>query len=279
MMPSMKIDSHHHFWRYTPSEFGWIDQSMQTIARDFLPGDLSVEIQAAGIDQAISVQARQTMEETQFLLQCAADNEFIAGVVGWAPLAERSLRTTLDELADNPKLKGIRHVVQDEPDDQFILGEAFNAGVSLLKEYELAYDILIFERQLQPSVEFVDRHPNQVFVLDHIAKPKVSEGTLQPWGKLLKQLAERENVYCKWSGVVTEADWQGWNLETLRPYFDLTLEAFGPNRMMFGSDWPVCLLATEYRRWLNASSQLTASLSPTEQQMFYGGTATKAYSL
>lgn len=275
----MKIDSHHHFWQYNSDEFAWIDESMQTIARDFLAGDLQEEIQQVGIDRVVSVQARQSVAETDFLLQAAAENEFIAGVVGWAPLADESLRDTLDRWADSPQLKGIRHVVQDESDDRFILGDAFNVGVSLLKQYDLVYDILIFERQLQPSIEFVDRHPEQVFVLDHIAKPKVADAELQPWAEHLKQLAERQNVYCKWSGVVTEGDWQGWNLESLWPYFDVALEAFGPNRMMFGSDWPVCLLASDYRRWFDATGQLTASLSPSEQERFYGGTAIEAYKL
>lgn len=275
----MKIDSHHHFWRYNTDEYGWIDGSMQRIARDFLPADLSDEIQKAGIDKVVSVQARQVVDETRALLDFAAENSFIAGVVGWVPLADRSLRGVLDEVAANPTLKAVRHVVQDEPDDQFILGEQFGAGVSMLKDYNLVYDILIFERQLNPSAAFVDRHPEQPFVLDHIAKPRVGAGELEPWAANLRELAKRENVYCKWSGVVTEGDWNNWDIDTLRPYFDIAVEAFTPRRLMFGSDWPVCLLATEYRRWHDVTTELTAAFSADEQRRFYVGTATEAYNL
>jgi L-fuconolactonase len=275
----MKIDSHHHFWNYSAAEYPWIGDSMAALRRDFLPEHLQAEIAAAGIDGVVSVQARQSVRETEWLLSLADANPFIKGVVGWVPLAKPDVRDTLAAFAANPKLRAVRHVVQDEPDDRFILREDFNCGVSVLKDFGLVYDILIFERQLAASIEFVDRHPQQVFVLDHIAKPRIKDNVIEPWRTNIRELARRPNVFCKVSGMVTEADWKTWNEEQLRPYFDVVLEAFSPKRLMFGSDWPVCLAASSYARWVGVVRKFAAELSANEQEWLFGKTAVQAYSL
>jgi L-fuconolactonase len=275
----MRIDAHHHFWKYDPTEYGWINDSMRVIRRDFLPADLQAEIGPVGIDGVISVQARQTLEETRWLLELAEQNKFIKGVVGWVPLAAPDVCKHLDELSQRPHLKGIRHVVQDEPDDRFILREDFNAGVRALADYGLVYDILIYERHLPQAIEFVDRHPRQVFMLDHLAKPRVKEHVVEPWRTDIGRLAARDNVYCKISGLVTEADWQGWTEGLLAVYLGTVLEAFGPRRVTFGSDWPVCLLASSYVKWYELVKGFCAKLSAAEQARVFGETAVEAYRL
>jgi L-fuconolactonase len=275
----MKIDAHHHFWKYVPAEYGWISELMSVLRFDFLPADLQKEIEKAGFDGTVAVQARQTLLETNWLLDLADENDFIKGVVGWAPLAAPDVRKELDEMAQHPKLKGIRHIVQDEPDDQFILRDDFNAGVAALAHYGLVYDILIYERHLPQAILFVDRHPEQMFVLDHLAKPRVKHHKLEPWRTNFRQIAERENVYCKLSGLVTEADWKAWTETELSAYLETAVDAFGPHRVMFGSDWPVCLLATPYERWHEVASRFCDKLSPDEQARVLGGTAVEAYRL
>ena len=275
----MKIDAHHHFWRYTKAEYGWIDDAMQVIRRDFLPADLVATLKPHKIDGVVSVQARQTLEETRWLLTLAQENSFIRGVVGWVPLAEAGVGGVLDELIGNPKFKGVRHVVQGEADPKFLEGAAFNAGLREMTARGLVYDLLIFARQLPASIAFVDRHPQQVFVLDHIAKPVV-QGLPDPtWARNIRELARRENVYCKFSGVVTEVPGWQWTPELLRPYFDVVMEAFGPARLMFGSDWPVCLVAGEYARWIGFVDQCVAPLPADNRSRVLGGTAIEAYKL
>lgn len=275
----MKIDSHHHFWSYDPVEYGWIDDAMESIRRDFLPGHLRAEIAAAGVDGVVSVQARQNLTETQWLLEFARQHDFIKGVVGWVELVSPKVASELERFAANPKLKSIRHVVQGEPDDNFILRDDFNRGICALKQFQLAYDILIFERHLPQTIKFVDAHPDQVFVLDHIAKPRIKADAFEPWNKNLRELAKRPNVYCKASGMVTEADFATWTEAQLQRYFDAALEAFGPERLMFGSDWPVCLVACGYARWHQLVSSWIAKLSAPEQARILGGTAVEAYKL
>lgn len=275
---AFKIDAHHHLWKYGP-DYGWINDSMSVIKRDFLPADLKKEIDAAGISGVVSVQARQTVEETRWLLELAAQNPFMKGVVGWLPLADPGFPEVLAGFAGNHKLKGIRHVVQDEPDDKFILGAAFNRGIAALQRTGLVYDILIFERHLPYAIQFVDRHPRQVFVLDHIAKPRIKDRVISPWRENMKELARRPNVYCKLSGTVTEADHAKWTEADLKPYIETALEAFGPKRLMFGSDWPVCLLAATYKRWVETVTKAVAGLSQSEKDRFWGGTAAEAYKL
>lgn len=274
-----RIDSHQHFWHYSPAEYGWINDQMSVIKRDFLPNDLEIEMAAAGVSGAVSVQASQTLEETRWLLKLAKENAFIKGVVGWAPLIEANVMERLAELKSNPKLVGIRHVLQDEPDDFYMLREDFNRGIRALKALGLPYDILIFERHLPQTIEFVDRHEEQVFVLDHLAKPRVKQRDLSPWKENIRELAKRPNVYCKLSGLATEADYQSWTPEQLKPYIETVLSAFGPRRTMFGSDWPVCLLAVRYKQWLDIVADAISSISASEQDWVWAGTATEAYRL
>ena len=275
----MKIDSHHHFWNYNHREYGWIDAEKAVLRRDFLPNDLKPALDAAGIDGVVSVQARETVEETEVLLVYAAEHSFIRGVVGWVPLADRNFADELARLAANPSLKGIRHVVQDELDDDFILGSAFNRGVGLLRELDLVYDILIYERHLPQTIQFVDRHPKQVFVLDHIGKPRIRDGSFAAWREAVTRIAERPNVTCKISGMVTEADPLHWTEQQLQPYLEAVLESFGPKRLMFGSDWPVCLLGCSYGRWVGIVSDFLSRLSDSEQAQIFGQTATDIYKL
>jgi L-fuconolactonase len=204
----LKLDSHQHFWKYSDAEYGWIDDP--ALRRDFLPEDLHKELKASGIDGAISVQARQTLDETAWLLSLAEQNSFLKAVVGWVPLTSPSVEADIEKFASRKKLKAVRHVIQDEKDDSYILRADLNAGVSLLDKHGLAYDILIFERHLPNAIQFVDRHPKQRFILDHIAKPRIRDGQVQPWRDNLREMAKRPNVWCKISGVVTEADHKKW---------------------------------------------------------------------
>jgi len=271
----MIIDAHQHFWRYSADEYRWIDQRMSILRRDFLPEDLK----RCGVDAVISVQARQSLFETQWLLELAQAHQFIRGVVGWVPLIHHDIQIELERLAVNPKLRGMRHVLQDEPDDRYMLRDDFNRGVAMLERFNLRYDILIFERHLAQTIRFVDRHPKQIFILDHVAKPRIRDRQIDPWRKLLRELAQRPNVYCKISGMVTEADWKTWSPADLAPYFDAALEAFSPRRLMFASDWPVCLLASSYARWVQTVRQWAAPLSAAEQQRLFAATAIEAYGL
>ena len=275
----MIIDSHHHFWKYDPVEYDWIDDSMKVIRKDFLPENLKTTIQASGVDGVISVQARQSVEETDWLIGMAHQNEFIKGVVGWLPLVQDDVEDYLEKYADEEKLKGVRHVIQGEPDPEFMLRKDFNHGISLLKKYSLVYDILIVERQLPNTIRFVDQHPGQSFVLDHIAKPLIVRNELSPWKENIQELAKRENVNCKISGMVTEADYQKWTPSQLLPYFEVILDAFGPERLLFGSDWPVCLVASTYTNWVNLVRKNITSFTDTEQAKIMGENALRLYQL
>ena len=275
----MIIDSHHHYWMYNPAEYDWIDDQMKFIRRDFLPADLANAIVKAGINGVVTVQARQTIQETDWLLEMASQNQFMKGVVGWLPIQSKDFANHLEAYATNKKLKGIRHVIQGEADPEFILGDSFNNGISLLKNYSYVYEILIIEKQLPNTVKFVDKHPDQVFVLDHIAKPLIGKNELSPWCENIKELAKRENVNCKISGMVTEADFLYWTPDQLVPYFDVVLEAFGPDRLLFGSDWPVCLVATSYLEWLNVVKNNISQLSIYEQDKIMGKNAVRIYQL
>ena len=274
----MRIDTHQHFWHYTPGEYGWIDDAMSAIRRDFLPADLAQEISAAGIDAVISVQACHTIRETEWLLEHAAANSWIAGVVGWVPLIDSAAAELLAPLAASPALKGIRHVLQAEP-DAYMDRPDFNTGLAQLRAFNLTYDILIYHAQLPAAIRLVDRHPDQVFVLDHIAKPAIRAGELQPWVRNLAELARRPNVFCKLSGVVTEANYSTWTYEQIAPYMDAALEAFTPARLMFGSDWPVCRVAVTYADWVRTIERFTAPLSNTEREAIFHTTAARAYRL
>jgi len=249
------------------------------LRRDFLPENLRVEMRSALVEGAVTVQARQTIEETRWLLELADQNEEILGVVGWAPIANENCPAALEEFSGRSKLKGLRHVVQAEPDENFLLREDFNRGIRALRDTGLVYDILIYERQLPQAIRFVDQHPQQTFVLDHIAKPRIREGVLEPWRTQIRELARREHVACKLSGVVTEADWKSWSLESLRPYLDTVIEAFGPQRILVGSDWPVCLGVCGYAQWFDLLEQYLTGFRQTEWDAMFGGNAERIYRL
>jgi L-fuconolactonase len=275
----MRIDAHHHFWQYNPREYGWISDSMSVLRRKFLPADLQQEISAAGIDGVVSVQARQTLGETEWLLNLAGLHDFIRGVVGWVPLIDPQVQHHLEAFSARRKLKAVRHVLQDEADGNYMLRDDFNRGIGLLGDVGLRYDILIYERHLPQAIELVDRHPQQTFILDHVAKPRIKDQVLSPWRQNMIALAKRPNVYCKISGMVTEADHRAWTTQQLVPYLETALEAFGSRRLMFGSDWPVCLLACGYRRWREIVGEFASKLTAHEQERIFGETATEAYGL
>ncbi|MEO6803723.1 MAG: amidohydrolase family protein [Granulicella sp.] len=274
----VRIDAHHHLWNYSSTEYDWISDEMQVLRHDFLPDDLESVLEAAHLDGSIVVQARQTLAETKWLLSLANSNAKIFGVVGWAPIADSSFPELLEKLRQQSKLVGLRHVVQAEPAG-FLEGAAFNQGISRLQSTGLVYDLLIYEHQMSAALSFVDRHPKQSFVLDHCAKPHIASQELEPWRMHLHELARRPNVTCKLSGLVTEANWESWTLETLTPYLDAVLEAFGAERLMAGSDWPVCLLATTCERWWRTLSDYCAQLSRSEQAQIMGLTAERIYQL
>lgn len=275
----MIIDTHQHFWKYDPEEYSWIGPEMKALQRDFLPEDLQKTLRQAGVDGVISVQARQTTGETEWLLSLAEENDFIRGIVGWVPLTDPAVEDLLERYADRRFFKGVRHVLQDEPDPDYMLRKDFNAGIRKLKRYDLLYEILIFERHLPQTLRFVDQHPGQMFVLDHIAKPLIRDRILSPWQENLTELARRDNIFCKISGLVTEADPYHWSEDQLKPYLETVLEAFGPERLMFGSDWPVCLTACRYEQWLDIVQRFIATLSEDEQALIMAENARKVYKL
>jgi L-fuconolactonase len=279
MQKMPRIDAHQHFWKYNAKEYDWIDAPMAALRRDFLPANLKVEIDKAGIDGVVSVQARQTLEETRWLLELAGRNAFMRGVVGWVPLTDPRAGSIVEKFAPEPKLKAMRHILQGEADDHYMLRPDFNNGIRALHHYGLTYDILIYEKHLPQTIQFVDQHPGQVFVLDHVAKPKIKEHAISPWRENIRELAKRPNVYCKISGMVTEADWKHWTPQDLQPYIDTVLAAFTPRRIMFGSDWPVCLVASTYTKWHATVVSAIDKLSPAERDRILGGTAMEAYNL
>ncbi|MCC9603615.1 amidohydrolase family protein [Stieleria sp. JC731] len=276
----MLIDSHHHLWQYSATEYPWIDDQMTELRRDFWSNELREIASTHHVDGFVSVQARQSLTETETLLQLAETEPLIHGVVGWVDFRSPELAAQLDRFRHHRKLRGMRHVVQDEPDDDFLLGKTFNDGVAQLAGSGLVYDVLIFAKHLKPTIQFVRNHASIPMVLDHIAKPAVAAGQFdQSWKASIEQLAEQDNIVCKFSGVATEVRDATWDVETIRPYWDTVLEAFTPSRLMFGSDWPVCLLRTDYGCWLATVRELAAELSSDEQQQIFSGTAIQTYRL
>lgn len=273
----MRIDSHQHFWRYDPVQYPWIPPGSPLHA-DRLPADLAPLLAAAGMDGTVAVQARQTVEESRWLLALADASPLIKGVVGWVDLRSPTVDASLELLTAHPRFRGVRHVAQDEPDD-FFLGFDFRRGIARLADHGLTYDLLIFERQLPATIDLVRRFPNQPFALDHIAKPRIRTGALSPWREQIGELARCPNVVCKVSGLVTEADHAGWKPADLRPYLDAVLTAFGPERLMYGSDWPVCLLAADYARQHEVTAAYFSGLSAAEQAAIFGGNAVRFYGL
>ncbi len=275
----MTIDSHQHFWKYTKETHGWIDDEMAVIRHDFLPEDLRPILIENNIDACVAVQADQTLEETNFLLQLANENNFIKGVVGWVDLKEKTINETLEVLNVEDKLKGFRHIVQGEPDPNFLLRSDFLNGVASLEKNNFTYDILVFPHQLGAVLEFVKKFPNQKFVIDHIAKPYIKDGFFNGWAVLMKEIAKQENVFCKLSGMATEANFKSWTPQELEPYMKLVLENFGTKRVMYGSDWPVCLVAGDYSTIKNIATDFIKTLSKTEQTNIMGNNAIDFYGL
>jgi L-fuconolactonase len=266
------IDSHQHFWIYDAAEYGWIDESMPALRRDFLPPDLEHEMAAARVDGSIAVQARQTLDETRWLLELADRYAFIAGVVGWVDLESSTVEQELERVSRHPRLAGLRHIVQGEPDG-FLERPAFRRGVACLERYGLTYDILVYARQLPAAVAFARAFPRQRFVLDHLGKPDIRAEAYSEWRHHFGEVAGLPNVCCKLSGLVTEADWRSWTPAGLRPYLDAALESFGPSRVMIGSDWPVCLVAAAYGDVIGLVRDAIAEYSTDEQEQMLGGTA------
>lgn len=273
----MRLDAHQHFWNYDPKLYAWINEDMGVLRHDFGPAELAPHLDAHGLDGSIAVQARQDLDETRWLVGLKREHPRVLGVVGWLDLRAEDLSAQLDEFASD--LCGVRHVVQDEPDERFLLREDFRAGVRRLAEPGLTYDVLIYPNQLPAAVEFCAGHDDLRLVLDHIAKPYVKRGEIEPWATHIRELARNPHVACKVSGMVTEADWQQWKPSDLHPYLDVVLEAFGPQRLMFGSDWPVCLLASEYGPMQEVVSTYFAELTQAEQERLWGGTAKEWYDL
>lgn len=275
----MRVDSHQHFWRYDPAEYGWIDDSMSALRRDFLPPEAKREMDGAGFDACIAVQARQTLEETRWLLELADRHPFIAGVVGWVDLQDANVREQLATFKAPRKLVGIRHIVQSEPDDRFLLRPAFCRGVEALAEFGLTYDILIYPRHLPIAAEFIARFPRQPFVIDHMAKPQIRNADIEEWAHGIRSLAEFPNVLCKVSGLVTEADWHRWTPTQLAPYLDIVFDCFGPGRLVIGSDWPVCTVAADYRRTMATVTDYLAGRPAADREAVLGVNAVRLWKL
>ena len=275
----MRIDAHQHFWNYSAAEYPWIGAGLQRLARDYLPSDLEPLLAAKQIDGSVAVQARQSVEESLWLLALAKAHPLVKGVVGWVDLRSDRVGDDLRVLAANPTFVGVRHVVQDEPDPRFVLGEGFIRGLRQLRQHGLTYDLLLYPSQLPAAIELVELIPEQPFVVDHLAKPRIVAGEIDGWGRDIRAIARHDNVCCKVSGMVTEAVRRGWKRDDFTPYLDVVLEAFGPERLMFGSDWPVCLLAGEYADVAAIPRDYFSRLSTTEQRMIWGDTAVGFYGL
>ena len=275
----MKIDTHQHFWKYNAVQYPWMAENMGSLRRDYLPAHLAPLLKSASIDGTVTVQARQLVEESYWLLELADQNPFIKGVVGWVDLRSGMVTEQLEKLVRYPKLRGVRHVVHDEPDDRFMMREDFRRGLSQLNKYKLTYDLLLFPRHLPIACELLRLFPEQPFVLDHIAKPLIKEHKLEPWRTDLGRLAKFANVYCKVSGMVTEADWARWKRQDFTPYLDVVFESFGTKRIMIGSDWPVCTLAGTYSQVVQIPYEYVKRLSKTEQADVWCNNAKRFYGL
>jgi L-fuconolactonase len=273
----MRIDAHQHFWKFDPVKDAWITDDMKIIQRDFMPEDLYPSLKQEGLDGCIAVQADQSENETLFLLELADKYEFIKGVVGWVDLCATDVGERLEYFSAFPKLKGFRHIVQGEPQDDFLLRKDFCQGISLLHQYDFTYDILIHPKHLKYALEFVKLFPDQPFVIDHLAKPFIREHIVDEWKTDIDAIAAISNVHCKISGMVTEADWKNWKTDDFAHYTNAVIESFGPDRIMFGSDWPVCLVAASYTQVCEIAMKQTANLSANDQKKFWGLNAERFY--
>lgn len=275
----MRLDSHQHFWFFNEREYDWIDERMGRIRRDFAPSDLEPILKRNGFDGSVAVQVRQSVDETEYLLGLAGQHAFIRGVVGWADLRSPGVRGDLERFSANPRFRGVRHVVQAEPDDRFLLRDDFLRGVALLRDFDLTYDILVYHHQLPAVVEFVEHFPDQSLVLDHIGKPAIAKAEIEPWASSIRKLGKNENLYCKLSGMVTEADWTAWKKSDFTLYLETVLEVFGPERLVFGSDWPVATLAASYEQVVEIADDFLSFLSTTEKDAVFGANAAEIYGL
>jgi len=273
----MKIDSHQHFWRYNNVDFGWINDKMSILKRDFLPDDLFKELQSINFDGSIAVQARQNLDETKWLLDLANSNQFIKGIVGWVELCSPNIDEQLNEFSKNNKLMGVRHVVHDEQDDNFMARKDFQNGISLLEKYNLTYDLLLFPKHLELAADLVNEFPNQKFVLDHISKPLIKDQIHSPWDKSIRKLAQNPNVFCKLSGMVTEANWTSWEASDFKYYLDIVFECFGVDRLMIGSDWPVCKLTGTYNKTMSLVFEYIKKFNEDVQSNILGENCRKFY--
>jgi L-fuconolactonase len=273
----MRLDSHQHFWRYNPTDYVWMTDVMDVLRRDYLPEQLAAELNTTGFAGTIAVQARQMVEETEWLLELAARHDLIRGVVGWVDFASEQLDEQLARFSAYPQLKGVRELIHDMPNVRYAVSDAHIAAIGKLAQYGLTYDLLLKPPHLRPAIELVRQFPDQPFVVDHIAKPDIASRSLSPWQEDLRELAKAQNVFCKLSGMVTEARWGDWQAEDFRPYLDVVLEAFGPERLMIGSDWPVCLLSGVYADVMAIVIDYCDALSPSEQDAILGETAVRFY--
>lgn len=277
----MIIDSHQHFWQLDqPFNYEWLKADIHApINKTYLPADLQPQLQACGIDRSVFVQTQHDVGENRWVLELAEANDFIAGVVGWVDLASEQCEQQLLEFKAHPKFVGIRHVVQDEPDDNFIVQPNVLRGLKVLESHQVPYDLLFYTRHLKHATTVADAVPNLKLVIDHLSKPEIKAGRIDEWAADMKQAASRHNVFCKLSGMVTEADWDNWTTADLQPYVDVALEAFGPKRLMYGSDWPVCELAATYQQVFSALKECISKLSNAEQSAILGTTAIDFYGL
>jgi L-fuconolactonase len=274
-----KIDAHQHFWIYNDQDFPWIDSRMEKLKQNFKPQQLREELIKAGFVGSVAIQARQKVEETRWLLSLSRKFPFIKAIVGWIDLQSEKIEENLIEFTGESKFAGVRHVIQDEKEIDFMLKKEFMRGIAYLEDYALTYDLLIYPRHLKSACQLVQKFPNLKFVVDHLAKPPIKEQILEPWATDIKQLAMYDNVYCKLSGMVTEADWNRWKLKDFIPYLDIVFKAFGPERLMFGSDWPVCLVAGNYQSVANPVLEYIKQCSENEQLKILRDTCISFYSL
>ena len=274
-----RIDSHQHFWKYNPAEHTWMTDPMQVLKQDFMPADLGPLLNQIGFDGCIAVQARQSIEETNWLLKLANENDFIKGVVGWVDLRSPHINEVLSDYANQKKLLGVRHVVHDEADDNFMLQPTFQNGIAALKEFNLTYDLLLFPKHIPVALQLVEKFPEQPFVLDHIAKPFINKKEMSPWKEDLKELAKHPNVFCKLSGMVTEAKWNDWKEDDFKQYLDIVTESFGTNRIMIGSDWPVCTLSGNYSSTMHIVINFANQFSKEINDGILGGNCINFYKI
>ena len=273
----MRIDAHQHFWKYNPAHQLWMTNQMAVLRRDYLPDELQPLLESVGFDGTIAVQARQMLEETEWLLKLSDAHPFIKGIVGWVDLRSPNVREQLEEYSKHPRLVGVRHVVHDEPDDNFMLRPDFRRGLAQLAEFGLTYDLLVYPKHLPVAVTLVSEFPHQPFVLDHIAKPPIREGLVSPWREDLTRLATFPNVFCKLSGLVTEAKWKQWRTDEFHRYLDIVVGAFGTDRVMIGSDWPVCTLSGDYVSTMRIVTSYVQPFAPDVREDILGRNCARFY--